>query len=573
MKNTNKSWSPKPIKDTPIKSKKSSYATDGSYRREYDPLRGNSASKSFIDKFEDTHSAIYDLKGYKRTENGALGYESSGSKLVDLNFAVGSLRAKDGSTDKKIISMFREAWKENPEYAVRWLMMARDIRGGKGTANMGERHLFRVCMADLAKNGQSSLVNALVPYVAIMGRYDDLLDLLNISSTRPVVLNYFKEQFKADIEDYKANKPVSLMAKWCPSTNASSTKSRKYGLMIAKHLGWSERDYRKTLSALRERIDVVERKMSSQNWQAIDYEKVPSRANLIYNNAFLKNDEERRRAYLGALEKGEAKINAGVLYPHDIVHKYHAKGMWHSKIGAYDSALEAMWANLPNYDLSNTMVVADGSGSMINRVGGTQITALDVANALAIYCSEHNKGEFKDKYITFSRKPKLVDFSYCKNLREKLIKAERHTEVADTNIEAVFDLILNTAKNYHMSQDEIPKQILIISDMEFNSCAVCNSSSRYRSYGLPETLFGTINQKFVNAGYKIPKLVFWNVNSRTNAIPVRPNDGFPCSLVSGFSPAIVNMVMSDKTSPYDVVVDAIMNERYDFVSEIMERLA
>ena len=343
--------------------------------------------------------------------------------------------------------------------------------------------------------------------------------------------------------------------------------------MIAKHLGWSERDYRKTLSALRERIDVVERKMSSQNWQAIDYEKVPSRANLIYNNAFLKNDEERRRAYLGALEKGEAKINAGVLYPHDIVHKYHAKGMWHSKIGAYDSALEAMWANLPNYDLSNTMVVADGSGSMINRVGGTQITALDVANALAIYCSEHNKGEFKDKYITFSRKPKLVDFSYCKNLREKLIKAERHTEVADTNIEAVFDLILNTAKNYHMSQDEIPKQILIISDMEFNSCAVCNSSSRYRSYGLPETLFGTINQKFVNAGYKIPKLVFWNVNSRTNAIPVRPNDGFPCSLVSGFSPAIVNMVMSDKTSPYDVVVDAIMNERYDFVSEIMERLA
>lgn len=572
MKNNNKPWSPKPIKNTPIKSNKSAYTTNGSYKRDYDPIRGNSAPKSFMDKLENTRSAIYDLKGYKKTENGALGYSSSGSKLVDLNFAVGSLRSKDGTTDKKIISMFREAWKENPEYAVRWLMMARDIRGGKGTANMGERHLFRVCMSDLARNGQSNLVNALVPYVAVMGRYDDLLDLLNISSTKTVVLNYFKTQFKADIEDYKAGKPVSLMAKWCPSTNASSTKSRKYGLMIAKYLGWSERDYRKTLSALRERIDVVERKMSSQNWQAIDYEKVPSRANLIYNNAFLKNDEERRRAYLGALEKGEAKINAGVLYPHDIVNKYH-KDNWYHRLGSYDSALEAMWKNLPDYNLSNTMVVADGSGSMTATVGGTNVMALDVANALAIYCSEHNQGEFKDKYITFSRKPKLVDFSNCTTLREKLIEAETHNEVADTNIEAVFDLILNTATIHHMKQDELPKQILIVSDMEFNSCATCNSSRGWGNHTLPATLFNTINNRFEKAGYKMPKLVFWNVNSRTNTIPVRPNDGFPCSLVSGFSPAIVNMVMSNKTNPYDVVVDAIMNERYNFVTEIMDRLA
>lgn len=109
--------------------------------------------------------------------------------------------------------------------------------------------------------------------------------------------------------------------------------------------------------------------------------------------------------------------------------------------------------------------------------------------------------------------------------------------------------------------------------MEFNRCAICNIPSRYGSYGLPATLFNTINDRFENAGYKMPKLVFWNVNSRTNTIPVRPNDGFPCSLVSGFNPAIVNMVMSDKTNPYDVVVDAIMNERYDFVTEIMDRLA
>ena len=554
--NKNKAWAPQPEVNPINKSRKRSAYTTNAYK-------SDTAKNSFVDKLSDTRNAIYDMSYFKYTENGARGYASSGSKLVDINFAIASLRSKNGEKDATIKKMFREAFKENPEYAMRWLFYVRDIRGG-----LGERHLFRVCMDDLARNDMEALVNALVSYIPEYGRWDDMWELLNINSTKNAVLKATKKQLKEDIDHFYNGKSVSLLAKWLPSENTSSPITKKYGAIIRKSLKWSPKQYRTTLSSLRKHIDIVERKMSSQNWQAIDYETVPSRANLIYNNAFLRNDETRRRAYLGALEKGEAKIHASVLYPHDIVHKYYEttnSSLWYYNpinLKAYDSALEAMWKDLPNYNLTNTMVVADGSGSMTSTIGGTKVRAIEVANALAIYCAEHCKGQFKGNYITFSHTPKLVNVNKD-TLRDNLKEAERHTEVANTNIKAVFELILETAIRYHMGQEEIPKQVLIVSDMEFDGA--CTSRPT-------ETLFQTINRMFVQAGYNMPKLIFWNVHSLTNTVPVRPHDGFPCALVSGFSPAIIKMVMSDKADPYEAVVDAIMDKRYDFVSQVMKEV-
>lgn len=567
--NINKSWSPKPEKNTPVKRKRTSaYQTE--QNSEYNP--NVNSPKSFMGKLENTQKLIYDPTYFKHTENGAIAYASSGSKLVDINFAVASLRDKNGNKDSTIVSMFREAFKENPEYAMRWLFFARDVRGG-----LGERHLFRVCMNDLAKNQMDNLVNALVAYIPEMGRWDDLWELLNLNATRNVVISCVKKQLNDDITNYKNNKNISLLAKWLPSENTSSEKTKRYGAIIRKSLKWTPKQYRQTLSNLRKYIDVVERKMSSQNWQAIDYETVPSRANLIYNKAFLRNDEDRRRAYLNALEKGEAKINASVLYPHDIVNKYHTSdgSYWgRNALRDKDTALEAMWKNLPNYELENTIVVADGSGSMTSTIGGTKVTALDVANALAIYCGERCKGEFKNTYITFSEKPQIVHLN-ANSLRNKIAIAEEHCEVANTNIEAVFNLILNTAINNNMAQDELPKQILIISDMEFDSATYFTGGPRWGGRTAPNiqtTLFQNISKAFNDAGYVLPKLIFWNVNSRTKAVPVTPNDGFPCALVSGFSPSIVKMVMSNEADPYSVVVNAIMDKRYDFVSEVIHKV-
>lgn len=488
----------------------------------------------------------------KLTENGAVGYRTTGKKLLDLNFAVASLR---GASEQTIINKFMDAYWEDPVMAIKWLFYARDVRGG-----LGERRLFRVVLKQLAKD-KPEIIRYVFNFVPEYGRFDDLWCLLDTEAKNDVI-SIVKEQLGEDVPNMINGKSVSLLGKWLPSENASSQETKRYATIIRKGLDMTSRNYRKMLSDLRKHIKVVECKMSAKQWNEIDYETVPSRANLIYNNAFLRNDEERRREYLGALEKGEVKINAGTLFPHDIVHKY-TSGSWCYYLNNYDAALEGMWKALPDTvkGNGNTLVVADGSGSMTCNVGGkTSVTALDVANALAIYFAERASGEFKDKYITFSNRPQLVDFSNAKSLHDKIGIALRHNEVASTNIEATFDLILQTAINNHMSQEDMPKNVLIISDMEFN---------RAVSWSPNKTLFDAIAKKYAAHGYKLPRLVFWNVNSRTGTIPVKEND-LGVALVSGFSVNIVNMVMSNKLDPYECLLDVLNVERYRAIEDAVK---
>lgn len=370
---------------------------------------------------------------------------------------------------------------------------------------------------------------------------------------------------------------ISLLAKWMCSENASSEQTIKNAKILRTGLGLSSREYRKMLTEMRKYLDVVEVKMSDKNWSEIKYEAVPSRANLIYNSAFLRNDEERRRDYLGKLEKGETKINASTLFPHDIVHKYgRGYGM-----KPKDATIEALWKALPDTvkGCGNTIVVADGSGSMTTRVDDKSgVTALEVANALAIYFAERSSGQFKDKYITFSERPQFVDFSKCDSLHAKLQTAYAHNEVANTNIEKVFALILDTAVRNHMGQEDLPANILIISDMEFDSCATSGESETYRdrwgytySYGRKaptQTLFDTIAKRYAAHGYKMPRLVFWNVASRTGTIPVKENE-LGVALVSGFSVNVAKMVMSGKTDPFEALLETLNSERYAPVEEAL----
>ena len=491
----------------------------------------------------------------QRTENGAVGFRTTGKKLLDLNFEVASLRH---ASEQTIINKFMDAYWENHMFAIKWLFYARDVREG-----LGERRLFRTVIKQLAAD-KPEIVRAVFDCVSEYGRYDDLWCLLDTNLKKDVIA-IVKEQLDEDWSNMESNKSMSLLAKWLPSENASSLSTKRYATMIRKGLDMTSRNYRKMLSDMRKHIDVVECKMSAKQWNEINYEAVPSRANLIYNNAFLRNDEERRRAYLGKLEKGEVKINASTLYPHDIVHKYMSGGWSYSSVKSLDATLEGLWKALPNTvnGAENTIVVADGSGSMTCTVGnGTNVRALDVANALAIYFAERASGEFKDKYITFSSRPQLVDFSNANTLRDKLQIALRHNEVANTNIKATFELILNTAVNNNMSQEDMPKNILIISDMEFDSAG---------GYNVSETLFENIAKKYAEHGYQLPRLVFWNVNSRTGTIPVKEN-ALGVSLVSGFSVNIVNMVMSNELDPYKCLLNVLNTERYQAVEDAVKDL-
>ena len=498
------------------------------------------------------------------TENGAVGYRTTGKSLLDLNFSITSLRNK---SESQIVDKFIDAFYEDKMLAMKWLFYCR-VRDA-----IGERRTFRAIMKYLASDHQD-VAKAVIELIPEYGRFDDLWCLLD-TEVKDDVITLVKKQLNEDAKNMMENKPISLLAKWLASEGASSKETKRYAKILREGLGMTQRQYRKTLSKLRSYLNVVEVKMSAKEWNGNDYSAVPSRANLVYNNAFLRNDEERRREYLAALERGDknVKINASVVFPHDIVHKY-TEGSWYRNVKSKDTTLEELWKALPDYvkGAENTICVADGSGSMTSTVGGTKITALDVANALAIYFAERSSGQFKDNYITFSERPQLVDFSKANTLREKIAIALKHSEVANTNIEAVFDLILNTAISKNMTQDELPQNILILSDMEWDSCATSNYNGRGWGYKRPnQTLFDTFAQKYAEHNYKLPRLVFWNICSRTGTIPVKEND-LGVALVSGFSPAVVKMVLSNSTDPFECLLEQLNTERYQPVEEAIKKV-
>jgi len=517
----------------------------------------------FIDKLKETLNENFNVSV---TENNAIGYRTTGVNLLDINFSVTSLRA---ANINEISNKFSKAFYENKLLAVKWLFYARDVKEG-----IGERRLFRICIEWLAKY-HPDIVQKVIPLIPVYGRWDDLLPLLNSSNNNLLkqITGLISNQLKNDLNNADKNNPISLIAKWLPSVNTSSKETKKTARLLVSKLGMTEKEYRKKLSKLRCYLKVVEVYMSKNEWGLIDYSTVPSRANLIYNQAFFRNDEERRRAYLDSLVKGESKINSDVLFPHNIVHKYFTTGKYNDLPEEDNTTLEELWKALPNYANSaeNTLCVADGSGSMYTHVGKTNVTALSIANALAIYFAERCSGEFHNTFITFSEHPQLVDLNKGKSLREKLDIINKYDEVANTNIEAVFDLILTTALNKNLNQNELPKNILILSDMEFDCCVCTNYISYNQNTGTFKKDFQKITEKYTEHGYKLPRLVFWNIMSKTKTIPLKEND-LGIALVSGFSPAIIKMVLSNKIDPLECLLEQINSKRYQPIEEAIKSL-
>ncbi len=510
----------------------------------------------FMDKVKETLEEDFNVSV---TENGAIGYKTTNSEILDFNYKIASYRSR---SKDEIIKDFEKVFYEDKILAMQFLFFIRDREEG-----LGERRLFRIIIKHIAEI-EPKMVKKLIGIIAEYGRFDDLLELLD-TRLKKDVLEEIRKQLNVDDDQLNLNESVSLLGKWLPSLNSSSKVRRKQALMICDYLEMDKKRYRKFLSALREKIDVVEKKMSSNEWSKIKYENVPSRANLIYNNAFLKHDEQRRSDFLNEVKSGEKKIHAGMLYPHDIVHKY-TNGAWRAPAIEYDETIEQLWKALPNKEIENTLVVADGSGSMTSRIGSTGITALDVANALAIYFADHNKGEFKNNYITFSETPQLVSFKGAETLRDKIKIALLHDECANTNIEKVFELILFSAKKNKVPQEEMPKNILIISDMEFDSCVEFGRDKHGWAITPTEKDFATIGKRFEEEGYKLPRIIFWNVASRTTTIPLKQNE-LGVALVSGFSTNIADMVMSCELDPLKVLLEKINTPRYLKVKEILEK--
>lgn len=494
------------------------------------------------------------------TENGAIGYKTTGHPLLDINFAASSLRSK---SPREIIDMFEKAFYDTPLEAVMWLFYLRDIRGG-----MGERRSFRIILKHMADN-HPEVIAGVIPYIAEYGRYDDMWVLLETNFRKPA-LELIKEQIVSDLNGVKENKSISLLGKWLPSRCSKNPKNKKYVNIICEGLGIAPYTYQKITSTLRKHLKIVECDMSAGRWSVIDYNKVPARANLRYNKAFLKHDEERRRGYLEALENHEegVKINAGTLFPHDIVHKYMvSQSYWDRKCRDLDQTLEELWKALPDEaGDAGTMIVSDGSGSMWQNVDKNasygSLQAWEACAALTIYFAERATGVYKNTFITFGSHPQYVNITSCKTLRNKISCLLKYEDCSSTNVEAVFDMILKTAVTNRLTQEQLPGTVLILSDMEFDNPRACNPR-------LNSTLFGHIIKKYEAAGYKMPKLAFWNLCSRTGTIPVRQNEN-GLVLVSGFSPATMKMVMSGNLDPFDAMLDVLYTERYRPIYEAVK---
>ena len=472
------------------------------------------------------------------TENGAMAFASTKSAVLDFFATGGALRER---SDTDALAVFQRAFEENPLLATKALFYFRDVRGGQG-----ERNTFRICLEWLA-NERPGIVRSNLNLISEYGRWDDLYTLVN-SSLADDVFGLIKRQLMADKD---SDKP-SLLAKWLKSENTSSPKSRELARMTRKGLGLSSKQYRKMLSGLRSRINVLERRLSSNEWGAIEYDKIPSKAGLQYRNAFKRHDGERYDKFLEDVASGEKTINAGTLYPYEIVEK--CGGGYYGEEAPKDiKTIDALWNALPNYFEGNEgvrgLVCADVSGSMMGR-------PMDVSVSLAIYTAERNTGPFAGKYITFTGSPKLVTVKEG-TIADKVQQVRRTDVGYNTNVKAVFDMILRTAQKNEFTQDELPTHLYMVSDMEFDSA---------NSGAADERLFETIAREYKEAGYEMPFLVFWNVNSRNNQQPMTMDKrGF--QLVSGCSSSIFASLLSNKAvSAYQLMLEVLTSERYEPVT-------
>ena len=471
-----------------------------------------------------------EVSSHKLTENGAFAYNTTNDALLDLFATAGALRPRP---EYQIIEKFNKAFNESPLLATKMLFYIGNIRGG-----LGERRTFKICLKWLAENYPEIMIKniSLIPFY---NRWDSVFQLID-TPVEKEMWDLVKTQLYEDNMNAINHKPISLLAKWLPSENASSKETKKLAYKVMSELGFQPRRYRKTLSYLREYLRITERDMSANNWESINYEAVPSKAMLNYREAFVRHDKERFNEYLASLRTGEKKINAKTLFPYELVKNY-----WN-----YNEVIEAQWKALPNYvtDESNILIMADVSGSMCGR-------PMDTSIGLATYFAERNNGPLKGVYMTFTDNPHFIYLDEEDTLATKIRKV-RNTDVGyNTDLEKAFDYLLKVAVKNNFSEEDMPKALVVISDMEID---------HYVSYyGLD--FVGEQVVKYANAGFNLPKLILWNVESRQDTFLTKDKNVI---MVSGQSPSTFKNLLAGvegKTS-WDVLLETLLDPMYEMVT-------
>ena len=440
--------------------------------------------------------------------------------------------------------MFKKALEEDADLALKCLFYLGDCRGGQG-----ERRFFRVCFKWLAQK-YPTLASHVVEYIPIYRRWDDLLYSCIGTPLEKEALECVKHQLVLDVQC----KTPSLLAKWLPSENASAKETKRMGNIVREFLNMSHKEYRKTLSELRSRINIVEKLMSQNKWDEIEFDKIPSKAGLIYKNAFSRRDIIAKKYEVFAKD-ASTKVNAKTLYPYECVSQvvnkcdYWNRGINMSNVDRI--MVEKYWENLPDYfdgKQSNMLCVVDTSGSMH---GYNASAPINVAISLGMYAAERAGGPFKNHYISFSSEPQLIHIEGI-DFVDKVNRIFRTNLCENTDLAKTFDMLLSIADRPDVKEEDIPEQIVVISDMEIDSMSYWEKDESI-------TEMDKIRKKWAEHGHKMPKLIYWNVNARSNTIL---DEGEGVSFVSGMSPSIFKSIITGK-SGIDLMLETLLNERYE----------
>lgn len=498
------------------------------------------------------------------TANGDVTYISAGDSLVDFSYSVNSLRNR---STKEIAERFARCYIDNPMLATKMMFQIGDVREGKG-----ERRTFNTCLRYMALE-HPEIAKALLPLVSEYTRWSHVAEMVTCGNpdvqraARQLIAEQLKKDYAA-VQKIEAGKKASLTlcAKWAPALGAKKDGRHKIALRICDEMGITHKEYRKMRAAIIKHLNVIETNLSQGTLEEVNFENMTSKQQMKYAAKMQEKAGDAYNEYLDKVESGEAKMNSAVNTPADIVYRYVEHDSWDTSVRPYDKTLELLWKNLKDTVGSpegGVIVVRDDSGSMTVEAdrGNSQMTCLDVATALALYCAERLPEPFKDKFLSFSRTPKYLDVSRFDTLHDKLRYAYEHSEVANTDVEATLKVVLQTAIKQNLAQEQIPSVMLFLSDMEFDQGSYNNGMS----------VFDNARAEWASHGLQMPTVAFWNLNSQRAVVPTIDDRGV--ILLSGFTTDNLDLVMSGELAqftPAKQLEFLLSKERYDAVGEAFE---
>jgi hypothetical protein len=330
-----------------------------------------------------------------------------------------------------------------------------------------------------------------------------------------------------------------LACKWAPRKGPHAKQLRSL-------LNTTNKKYRQWL---KENSETVEQQMSDEHWNDIKYQSVPGQAMRKYRKAYSKHDSDRFQEW--KLDDTKASVSAS--YPHDVIKLIYNPDWIESFLEDADFDLaEKQWKNLPDHikEGENILPMIDVSGSM------TGLPML-IAVSLGLYLSEHNKGSFKDTFLTFSGSPELIRLVEA-TLKERISRIAHADWGMNTDFEKAYRAILDNALSFNVPQSAMPTMLLVLSDMQFDDSQSGHSWGS-REIDAPKPVhFDEMKEEFKAAGYEMPKVVFWNLRaSQCEGSPARSDDT-DVAMVSGFNPVLMKAILNcEDFNPMEVMFKAL----------------